>query len=168
MKNWTNALIIVLCLAAAYAFFYLALGAEGNFKDPVTGLVDMHNPQNALGMIYTGGPLVGLLIACVLLALTFTVERWLSITKAQGSANMHTFGRTVIEKLDKGDLNGAVAACDEQRGSLANVLKGAIQRFKGVENDASLNQDQKLSDVQRVIDENMNLETPLLERNLVI
>ena len=168
MKNWTNAIIIVLCLVAAYAFFYLVLGAEGNFKDPVTGAVDMHNPQNALGMIFTGGPLVGLLVACILMALTYMVERFLSISKASGASDMHTFGRSIIEKLDKGDLNGAVAACDQQRGSLANVLKGAIERFKSVENDASLNKDQKLSDVQRVIDENMNLETPLLERNLVI
>lgn len=168
MKNWTNTVIIALCLAAAYLFFYLVLGNSGNFTDPKTGAVDMHNPQNALGMIYTGGPLVGLLIGCVLMALTYTVERFLSIRKAQGTSDMQKLGKGVIEKIDKGDFGAAIKACDDHRGALANVLRNAVERFKTLHNDASLNQDQKLSDIQRSIDESMNLETPLLERNLVI
>jgi biopolymer transport protein ExbB len=168
MKNWTNTIIIVLCLAAAYLFFYLVLGNAGNFTDPKTGAVDMHNPQNALGMIYTGGPLVGLLIGCVLMALTYTVERFLSIRKAEGTSDMHELGKHVIEKVESGDFNGALSKCDEHKGSLANVLRNAIERFQVVQRDSALNQDQKLSDIQRSIDESMNLETPLLERNMVI
>ncbi|MFN6135004.1 MAG: MotA/TolQ/ExbB proton channel family protein, partial [Bacteroidota bacterium] len=57
---------------------------------------------------------------------------------------------------------------DEQRGALANVLRAAVERFRTVEKDGILNADQKLSETQRVIDENMNLETPLLEKNLSI
>ncbi len=168
MKNLTNTLIIVLCLVAAYAVFFLVLGAEGNFTDPKTQAVDWHNPQNALGMIYTGGPLVGLLIACILMAITYTVERWLSITKASGSKNMGDFTHAFVALVQKGDFAGAVKACDAQKGSLANVLRSAVDRFQKVENDNSLNNEQKLGEVQRVIDENMNLETPLLEKNLVI
>lgn len=168
MKNLTNLLIIVLCLVAAYAFFYLVLGAAGNFTDPKTGVVDFHNPQNAMGMIFTGGPLVGLLIACILLAVTYAVERWLSISKAKGSQDMEVFAKGVIALIGKGDFNGATKACDEQRGSLANVLREAIGRFRTVEADGALNAEQKLAEVQRIIDENMNLETPLLEKNLVV
>ncbi len=168
MKNLTNALIIVLCLAAAYAVFYLVLGAEANFVDPKSGAVDMHNPQNALGMIYTGGPLVGLLIACILMAITYTVERWLSISKASGSQNMSEFSHKVIGLVEKGDFSGAIKACDAQKGSLANVLRSAVDHYQKVENDGALNSEQKKGEVQRVIDENMNLETPLLEKNLVI
>lgn len=168
MKNLTNALIIVLCLAAAYAFFYLVLGAEGNFTDPKTGAVDFHNPQNALGMIYTGGPLVGLLLACILLAITYTVERALSIGKASGSNNMAAFASNVVGMVRNGKYADALKACDAQKGSLANVLRSAVERFEKVEGDGSLNNEQKLGEVQRVIDENMNLETPLLEKNLVI
>lgn len=168
MKNLTNLLIIVLCLIAAYAVFYLVLGAEANFTDPETGVVDMHNPSNALGMIFTGGPLVGLLIACTLMAITYTVERWLSISKAGGSASMDTFSKNVIGLVEKGDFQAAIKACDAQKGSLANVLRGAIEKFSKVDGDVSLNSEQKKGEVQRVIDENMNLETPLLEKNLVI
>ncbi len=168
MKNLTNLIIIALCLVAAYLFFYLVLGADGNFTDPKTGIVDHHNPQNPLGMIYTGGPLVGLLIACVLLAITYAVERYLSINKAKGKEDMEAFAKKVVASVQKGDFSAAIKACDEQRGSLANVLREALHRFTTVEGDASLNAEQKLAEVQRVIDENMNLETPLLEKNLVI
>ncbi len=168
MKNLTNALIITACVVAAYLVFYMVLGAEGNFTDPTTKQVDMHIPQNALGMIYTGGPLVGLLIACILLAITYTVERLLSIGKASGSSDMHAFGKSVVGSVEKGDYTGALKQCDEQKGSLANVLRAAVERFKSVESDGSLNAEQKIADTQRAIDENMNLETPLLEKNLVI
>lgn len=168
MKNLTNLIILLACTAAAYLVFYLVLGADGNFTDPKTGLVDPHVPQNALGMIYTGGPLVGLLIACVLVSITYIVERMLSINKAAGSGDMHAFGVEVVGHVNKGNYSGALGVCDVQRGSLANVLRAAVDRFSAVENDQALNSDQKLSETQRVIDENMNLETPLLEKNLVI
>ncbi|RPI68846.1 MAG: MotA/TolQ/ExbB proton channel family protein [Ignavibacteriae bacterium] len=168
MKNLTNPLIIALCLVAAYAVFYLVLGADANFTDPKTGVVDHHIPQNAMGMIFTGGPLVGLLIGCVLMAITYMVERILSIGKASGSSNMGSFARQVVEHVEKGDFKGALAACDAQKGSLANVLRSAVERFATVEKDAGLNSEQKLAEVQRTIDENMNLETPLLEKNLPI
>ncbi|MFP4370144.1 MAG: MotA/TolQ/ExbB proton channel family protein, partial [Candidatus Kapaibacterium sp.] len=41
-------------------------------------------------------------------------------------------------------------------------------RFKEVENDPNFGPEKKISEVQRAIDEAMNLETPLLEKNLVI
>jgi len=168
MKNMTNTLIMAACLIAAYAVFYLVLGAEANFTDPKTQVVDMHLPQNALGMIYTGGPLVGLLIACILVSITFTVERFLSINKASGTGNMGTFGHAVVASVAKGDYNAALASCDQQRGSLANVVRAAVQRYSNLEASTEMNADQKLLETQRVIDENMNLETPLLEKNLAI
>lgn len=167
MKNWTNTIIVLACVVVAYLVFYLVLGAQANFTD-ANGKYDPHVPQNALGMIFTGGPLVGLLIACILLAITYIVERMLSIGKAQGKADMHAFGKRVVDLVSKGNYEAALKECDAQRGSLANILRAAVERFRHVEHDAALNADQKMQEVQRVIDENMNLETPLLEKNLVI
>ncbi|HOK13636.1 MAG TPA: MotA/TolQ/ExbB proton channel family protein, partial [Candidatus Kapabacteria bacterium] len=62
----------------------------------------------------------------------------------------------------------ALAECDKQRGSIANVLRAAISRFKEVKDDENYGPEKKISEVQRAIDEAMNLETPLLEKNLVI
>ncbi len=163
MKNLTNVIFIGGCLIAAYILYYLVLGNPGNFND-----VEKMDPKNALGTIYTGGFLVGLLLACILVAITFTIERMLTIGKAGGKGDMKTFGHTVVENVQKGNYSAAVAACDEQRGSLANVLRAAVSRFQAIEKDVSLSGDQKIAETQRVIDENMNLETPLLEKNLPI
>lgn len=163
MKNLTNLIFIGGCLVAAYLLYYLVLGNPGNFND-----VEKLDPKNSLGTIYTGGFLVGLLIACILVSITYTIERMLTIGKAAGSGDMKTFGSTVVENVQKGNYSAAIAACDEQRGSLANVLRAAVSRFQAIEKDPELNGDQKIAETQRVIDENMNLETPLLEKNLPI
>ena len=163
MKNLTNVIFIGGCLIAAYILYYLVLGDAGNFND-----VEKMDPKNSLGTIYTGGFLVGLLLACILVAITYTIERLLTIGRAGGSGDMKEFGRTVVENVKSGNYSAALAACDGQRGSLANVLHAAVTRFAAIENDPSMNGDQKIAETQRVIDENMNLETPLLEKNLPI
>jgi biopolymer transport protein ExbB len=168
MKNPTNMIIMIGSLTVSFLFYYLVLGSTSNFTDPVTKAVDMHQPVNILGTIYTGGPLVAILIACILLAITYTVERLMSIGKASGKTSMVKFGKTVIQMVEKGQYDGALAECDKQRGSLANVLRAAIERFRAVENTHGITAEQKIAEVKRVIDENMNLETPLLEKNLVI
>lgn len=129
---------------------------------------DLPGGQAALGMIYTGGPLVGLLITFILVSITYVVERSLSLKKAQGTGSPALFIKDVINKLQSGDLEAAEAACDKQRGTIAAVMHSAITRFKEVEEDSEYSADKKLAEVQRAIDESMNIETPLLERNLVI
>jgi biopolymer transport protein ExbB len=150
MKNLTNIVIILACTVVAFAVYYLILGADGNF---VNG--DRHNPANMLGTIYTGGFLVGALISCILLAVTYTAERLFSIGKAGGAAQMLSFGKNVVELVRKGSYDAALKACDEQRGSLANVLRAAVDRYRVVEKDAALNADQKLAEVQRTIEKNL-------------
>jgi biopolymer transport protein ExbB len=157
-------IFIVGCLIAAYALYYLVLGDPSNFNDVDTKL----DPKNSLGTIYTGGFLVGLLIACILVAITYTIERMLTIGRAGGAKDMRDFGSSVVASVKSGNYADAIAACDMQRGSLANVLNAAVSRFAAIEKDPSLSGDQKIAETQRVIDENMNLETPLLEKNLPI
>lgn len=163
MKNLFNAIAITIALAVSFTFYYAVMGNPSNFLDAAK-----HEPANVMGMVYTGGPLVALLISFIILGITFSIERWLSINKAKGKGNPVTFIRNVISSLEKGDLDSAIADCDKQRGSIANVLRSAILRFKEVENDANYGPEKKISEVQRSIDESMNLETPLLEKNLVI
>ena len=163
MKKFTNPIIIVLSSIAAFIFYYTVLGDPSNFDD-----LDKHLPNNALGMIFLGGPLVGLLISFIILAIVYAIERQLSINKAKGTSDPVAFIRKSIALLEQGDLDGAIASCDKQRGSVANVLRAAITRFKDVENDPNFGPEKKLGEVQRSIDEALNLETPLLEKNLVI
>ncbi|GIV53002.1 MAG: flagellar motor protein MotA [Candidatus Kapaibacterium sp.] len=163
MKNIFNAVVITLALIVAYSVYFFVLGAPSNFKGG-----DITQPVNTLGMIYTGGPLVGLLLACLLLAITFSIERMLSINKARGAGDVALFIKRCIELIGEGKIDEAIAECDKQRGSVANILRAGLERFKQVENDPEYDAEKKLSEVQRAIDEATNLEIPLLEKNLVI
>jgi biopolymer transport protein ExbB len=165
MKNQFNLIVIVLAFLLAYSVYYFVLGNPGNFNDL---LKQEPKPGNVLGTIYTGGFLVGLLLMFIIISLTFVVERFLSIKKAGGKGNPVVFIKAVTTALTKNDLEGAINECDKQRGSMANVLRSAISRFKEIETDPNYAGEKKIAEVQRSIDEAMNLETPLLEKNLVM
>jgi biopolymer transport protein ExbB len=141
------------------------MGNPAGFNDTMR-----HEPKpgNVMATIYTGGILVSLLMAFILISITYVIERILYMSKAKGKGNPEVFIGTMVDKLNSGDFDAALAECDNQRGSIANVMRSAIIRFRTVENQTNLNEQQKISEVQRSIDESMNLETPLLEKNLVI
>ncbi len=165
MKNLFNVLVIVLSLAVSALFYQFIMGSADNFNDPET----KHEPKpgNMLGTIYTGGPLVALLLSFVLISVTFTIERQLVMSKAKGKGAPEKFIKEVTTLLEQGQLDAALDACESQRGSMASVLRSAIARFKEIESDNEFSSEKKISEVQRAIDESMNLETPLLEKNLV-
>ncbi|MGB9702964.1 MAG: MotA/TolQ/ExbB proton channel family protein [Candidatus Kapaibacteriota bacterium] len=166
MKNYVNLIVIVLSLVIGYTIYYMILGNPDNFLDPL--IKHEPKPGNILGTIYTGGPLVGLLMSLIIISVAFVFERFLSINKAKGKSNPETFIVSVVKDLEKGDLDSALTKCDKQRGSVANILRSAISRFKDIENDPEFVGEKKLTEVQRSIDEAINLETPLLEKNLVV
>jgi biopolymer transport protein ExbB len=167
MKNWFNITVIILSLIiGVYVIWWLILGDPSGF---INGEVRTEpKPGNILATVYTGGPLVGVLIALVIISITFTFERLFSINKAKGKGNPEDFIKNMIGKLKEGNLSEALEECDNQRGSIANVMRAAISRFKEVEGDDSFSSEKKITETQRAIDEAMNLETPLLEKNLVV
>jgi biopolymer transport protein ExbB len=112
-----------------------------------------------------GGPLVAVLIALAVMLLSFIFERILTLRKARGKASVQSFFKNVIQMLDKGDFNGAIAACDKQRGTTANVLRAGIERYQQLKEGTS--SEKRLSETQRAIEEANALEVPLLERNLI-
>lgn len=166
MKSIWNLVVILLCLIAAFSFYHFVMGNPDNFNDPEV----KHDPkpESILGTIHTGGPIVGILLSLILIAITYLFERMFFINKAQGKGKPSVFIKNVISLLQQGKLDDALAECDKQRGSIANVLRAAILRFKDVENDPEFSGEKKIAEVQRAIDEAMNLEVPLLERNLVM
>jgi len=167
MKNWFNLTVIVLSLIIGmWLIWWVIMGNPSGF---INGdLRTEPKPGAVLATIHTGGPLVGVLIALIIISITFVFERLLTINKAKGKGNPSIFIKNMIAKLQGGDLNSALEECDNQRGSVANVMRAAISRFKEIENDTAYSAEKKITETQRAIDEAMNLETPLLEKNLVI
>ncbi len=117
--------------------------------------------------IYEGGPLVVVLIAILLMLIAFVVERFLSLRVAKGKSSVQIFFKTLITSLQSDKFDDALAACDKQRGTTANVLRAGIERYMGLRDDSGMDLDKRMAAVQSAIEEANALEGPLLERNLI-
>jgi biopolymer transport protein ExbB len=117
--------------------------------------------------VYMGGPLVVLLIMILLMLLAFVVERFLSLRVAKGTSSVQVFFKNLINHLQSNDFESALAACDKQRGTTANVLRAGIERYMRVRDDKEMNPEKKMAATQAAIEEANALEGPLLERNLI-
>jgi biopolymer transport protein ExbB len=114
-----------------------------------------------------GGPLVAVLIALSVMTTSFVLERLITLRRARGKRSVQSFFKKVIDLMRSGDYDGAVAACDSQRGSLANILRAGIERYQQVAGDGDLTSDKRVEETQKAIEEANALEVPLLERNLI-
>jgi biopolymer transport protein ExbB len=101
-----------------------------------------------------------------IMVITFVIERQLSLGKAKGKGAIEPFVKKVQTLVMDNNIDGAIAECNKQKGSLANVLRLALERYNVVKNDP-IDGEKKMAEVQRAIEEAMMLEVPLLERNLV-
>lgn len=155
--------VILVAFVASAAIFYAVFGNEANFKTP-----EKETPTNMMGAIYKGGPIVIILMTLSIMVITFTIERQLSLSKAKGRGPIEPFLKKVQSALLDGNIDEAIAECDKQRGSIANILKQGLERYQMLTADGNLESEQKIQEVQTAIEEAMMLEVPLLERNLVV
>jgi len=118
--------------------------------------------------VYQGGPLVVVLITILLMLIAFVAERFISLYKvAKGKSSVQVFFKNLITLLQADNYDGALAACDKQRGTTANVLRAGIERYRQIRDDKSIDNEKKITMTQAAIDEANALEGPLLERNLI-
>jgi biopolymer transport protein ExbB len=166
MKNWFTLFVITASMVVSFAIWEYWMGNAGNFDDGAK----RHMPKkgNVLGMIYTGGPLVAVLLGLLVIGVTYVFERAIVVSKAKGKSNPQQFLKKVQANLTSGAVDAAIQDCQKQGGSMANILLAGIERYKQVLNDPEFDTEKKISEIQRAIDETSNLETPLLEKNLVI
>jgi len=158
-------IVIPIALVIAYVVFEFVMGNPANFEGGDTSNHPI--PGNYLGMVYKGGYVVPVLMALMFLVITFSIERLIVIRKATGTSAIDTFMQKVRELLHKRDIDGCIALCDKQQGSLANVIQSALNRYKIVEKDRELDKEQKIAAIQEDIEEATTLELPALEKNLV-
>ncbi len=135
----------------------------------VWGLILAKQPHGTIAYnVYQGGPLVVVLFAIFLMCMAFVAERFLSLYKvAKGSSSVQVFFKKLITLLHSDDFDGALAACDKQRGTTANVLRAGIEKFRTIKDDGAMDGEKKITLTQSAIDEANALEGPLLERNLI-
>ncbi len=161
-----NTLVILVCLAIGIYVYTKVLGNPINFME--------NNPKghplpgNYLGMMYKGGPIVPILMTVILVLLTFTIERFISLSRANGRGSIAKFVRNIQQLLNEDKIEEANQLCDKQKGSLANVVKAGLKRYRELQNDKSLGNDQKVLALQKDLEEATALELPMLSKNMVI
>ena len=155
--------VIVVALVVSAVIFFGVFGNPANFKTP-----EKNTPANMMGAVYLGGPIVVILMALSIMVITFTIERQLSLSKAKGRGPIEPFLKKLQTSLLDGNIDEAIAECDKQRGSIANIIRQGLDRYQVLASDNKLEAEQKLQEVQSAIEEAMMLEVPLLEKNLVV
>lgn len=132
------------------------------------GIFGQAEEKSLLHHLYQGGPLVIVLLTLTIMNLTFVFERIFSLKKAQGKGDISDFLKKLQQHVNAGNIDAAIAACDQQRGSCANIIRTGLERYKLVSQSGDAPASKEvMAEVQKSIEEAMMLEVPLLERNLV-
>lgn len=159
----------VVCIIAGYAIWRFILGDPGGFNEPAKGGFWPHHkgPKDALHRIYEGGIIVPLLIGMLLMVIVFSIERYLTIRKALGSGSISDFIRKVQYHLANRNVDAALSECDKQKGSVGNVMKAGLRRYKEMISEGGISTEQKVLAIQKEVEEATALELPMLQKNLV-
>ncbi len=159
----------LLCIIAGYCIWRFGMGNPANFEVPAGGgfWPKHEGPKTAFSSMYEGGIIVPVLIGCLLIVLTFVIERFLTISKATGKGNNAEFVRKVQYHLANKNVDAALTECDKQKGSVGNVMKAGLHRYRDMINNNELSTEQKVVAIQKEVEEATALELPMLEKNLV-
>lgn len=160
-------IVIPVCFVVTFLIYTYVFGDPKHFvdndptKDPL--------PGDYIGTIYKGGYVVPVLQGLLLIVLVFVIERFITLRKAGGNGNIDTFVKSIRGMLDRNDIGAAIAACDKQKGSIANVVRAGLTKYDEMDKIGSgMEKDQKVLAIQKEVEEATTLELPMLEKNLNI
>ena len=158
--------IIIACFILAVLFFQFVLGNPANFVD---GDPNNHvKDGNLLGLIYKGGYVVPVIITLLFSVVALSIERWLAIRTAFGKGKLPKFVSNIKAALAAGDFAKAQKLCDDQRGTVANVVGASLATYKEMENTTGMKKAQKIAKIQQAHEEATQLEMPTLQMNMPI
>lgn len=169
-SNLISLLAPIFCILAGYVIWRFILGNPNNFtigKENGGFWPTREGAITALSRMYLGGIIVPVLIGCLLTVVTFVIERFMTISRASGNGNIAEFIRKVQYHLANKNVDAALAECDKQKGSVGNVMKAGLRKYKEMITEPELNTEQKVLGIQKEVEEATALELPMLEKNLV-
>ncbi|NBV12819.1 MAG: MotA/TolQ/ExbB proton channel family protein [Sphingobacteriia bacterium] len=174
LQSWFSPLVILLTIAIGFFIYTFILGDCSHFQacpEGVTDCVCTDNhpmPGDYFAIVYKGGVIIPFAIGLFLMMIVFSIERFITISKATGKSSIDVFVKKIQLHLNNNQIEEAIALCDQQRGSIANVTKAALEKYHEMSGEKSLDREQKVVAIQKEIEEATTLELPMLERNLVI
>ncbi len=166
LQNVFAVSVVLIAYVVSYVLFSTIMGDPVHFEGG--------NPHGRalegdyLGIIYKGGPIVPILMTCVLTLIVFIFERLITLSRARGKGRLNSFVHNLQGLLAEDKIEEAMVACDKQRGSLANVMKAGLMRYRDLQKDPDLEKDQKILSIQKSFEEATALELPMLSKNMVI
>ncbi|PRY41899.1 outer membrane transport energization protein ExbB [Spirosoma oryzae] len=160
------AFVLPVLLVIGILTYMFVFGDASHFQDGDNTKEPL--PGDYFGTVYKGGFIVPILFTCFLTVLVFSIERFITIGRANGTGSVDDFVRKIKSLLDRNDVAAAIQECDRQKGSIGNVVKTALVKYQQLATDASLDKDQKLAALQKEVEEATTLELPMLEKNLTI
>lgn len=165
-SNIFASLTIVICILIGILLWYFVMGDGSNFEGGSNANQPL--PENYFGMVYKGGMIVPVLMGLFLMVIVFSFERFFVINKATGKGNVDAFVQRIQGFLGNGNIDAAIAECDKQQGSVANVIKSGLRKYKEMEVEQNMDTEQKCLAIQKDIEEATALEMPMLEQNLTV
>jgi len=160
------AFVLPVLLVIGILTYMFVFGDSSHFQDGDNTKEPL--PGDYFGTVYKGGFIVPILFTCFLTVLVFSIERFITIGRANGTGSIDDFVAKIKSQLDRNDVAAAIQECDRQKGSIGNVVKTALLKYQQLAVDASLDKDQKLAALQKEVEEATTLELPMLEKNLTI
>ena len=165
-SNLFAVLVIPICIIIGILIYKFVLGDPNNFID--NNVENGPKPGNYGGMAYKGGPIVPVLMGMLLMVFVFSVERFIVISKATGAGSLDAFIKKIQGYLASSNIEAAMSECDKQKGSVANVIKSGLKKYREMEVETNMDTDQKCLAIQKDIEEATTLEMPMLEQNLTV
>lgn len=159
-------LAIAIALVAGALIYSKVFGDPSNFVDNDPTGEPMEG--NLYGVIYKGGFIVPILVAVNLIIIIFSIERLVTLLLANGKGNTDKFIAAIKGHMDKKDYKAAIAQCDKQKGSLANVVRAGLEKYDHINGDNTLTKEQKLESLKKELEEATALELPMLSKNLAV
>jgi biopolymer transport protein ExbB len=166
LKSGFSAVVIPLEIIIAIFLYLYVLGSPDNFQGG-----DNNNhplPGNYLAIIYKGGMIVPMLISLLMMVITFGIERFITITMAQGKGSTQSFIRKIKSLMESSNVDQALNECDKQKGSVANVVRAGLHKYNELTKNTAIEVDKRIQLIQKDIEETTQLEMPMMQKNLVI
>lgn len=157
---------IIICIIVAQLVFRLVMGNGANFEGGDNANHPI--PGNYLGIIFKGGEIVPFLMSFLLIVFTVSIERFLTLSKANGTGSIEGFVLKIKSQLSANQIDSAIAECDKQKGSVANVIRATLLTYKDMISETGFDKEQKVAAIQKSTEEATSLELPMLEKNLTI
>ncbi len=159
--------VILCCFIVAVAFFFIV--CKDSFH--IFNIFDEKGEPkdgNVFATISKGGYVIPVIMTLLLTVITLSIERFFALNRAKGKGNLVKFVEQTKAKLEAGDMAGARKLCDEQKGSVASILRAGLIRYEDVESYTDMHNDEKAAIIEKEIEEATALELPTLEQNLPV